>query len=756
VKRDLLWWGVRGGVVLLFFLPVLFSQNIWGFRDFHRYIYPVRLFGKECLESGVIPFWNLYVGFGTPFLANIQTCVFYPLSLLIYLFPFNIGIKLYVVFHFFLAALSVYLLSRNLSLDRIPAFVAGTVYAFSGWMVSAVDIIIILTSSAWIGFILLFLLKSKESFVYTVFAGVSLFFQFLSGEPFIFYSTLIIIVLFSLCVKISMRRTFLAIVIAISFSLFQLLPFSEFVSLSQRVSLSYKTATRWALEPYELFDFALPSATGSMVRGPSPYWFGQFWLKSFYLGTIPFLLGISTIFLPRKEKVASFFSILFLVSLLLSLGDATPLYKPLYEHLPLFSLTRYPSKWLYPATISLSILSGFGTGYLLKRERPFLWLFLGTTSLFSLLYILILSQRESLPFLLFLLFGKKGAKLFTDIWLDSLFLFPLLIVCVISLKTLKRPLFSTVLSGLILMDLFWFGKDLNPLVKESIYCKKSRVVEIMEKEEGFFRTMLSPNTNRYFYIIRGKTFEGAIEECFRFCIPNLNMLFGIFSADSYDSLYVGDFMEFIEKVHYMPLSSVHNLLSMMNVKYVISREELCHSEMELVYTDRDLKLYRNRGALSRAFLVEDFKVIENKDEILEYITSKDFCPDREVVLEEEPEKSSGSRINAESRCEIAEYLPNKVVIKVFCSTDGFLFLSDTYYPGWRCYVDGKPTKIYRANYCFRAVRVDRGEHIVEFRYLPKSFIVGVMGSIASAIMVAIALLHIKTFTNKSDEIKIEV
>ena len=54
----------------------------------------------------------------------------------------------------------------------------------------------------------------------------------------------------------------------------------------------------------------------------------------------------------------------------------------------------------------------------------------------------------------------------------------------------------------------------------------------------------------------------------------------------------------------------------------------------------------------------------------------------------------------------------------------FLVLSDTYFPGWKAYVDGKKAKIYRANYAFRAIPLTAGAHEVEFVYDPLSFKLG--------------------------------
>ncbi|MEK9148434.1 MAG: YfhO family protein [Candidatus Desantisbacteria bacterium] len=92
------------------------------------------------------------------------------------------------------------------------------------------------------------------------------------------------------------------------------------------------------------------------------------------------------------------------------------------------------------------------------------------------------------------------------------------------------------------------------------------------------------------------------------------------------------------------------------------------------------------------------------------------------------------------KSKIIKYEPNRVVIDVDTASDGFIFLSDTYYPGWRASIDGKKTKLYRANYCFRAVRVEKGHHLIEMKFLPKSFVIGLAGSFISLIFITIVFL----------------
>ena len=84
---------------------------------------------------------------------------------------------------------------------------------------------------------------------------------------------------------------------------------------------------------------------------------------------------------------------------------------------------------------------------------------------------------------------------------------------------------------------------------------------------------------------------------------------------------------------------------------------------------------------------------------------------------------------------IVEHSPNRVTIDAYLSEPGLLVLADAYYPGWKAFVDGKETKIYRANYVMRGVFITGGRHVVEFRYDPLSFEVGVIISLASLVLV---------------------
>ena len=136
---------------------------------------------------------------------------------------------------------------------------------------------------------------------------------------------------------------------------------------------------------------------------------------------------------------------------------------------------------------------------------------------------------------------------------------------------------------------------------------------------------------------------------------------------------------------------------------------------------REVRIYRNKRALPRAYIVHEANVVSDEQAALAQVTAPDFDPRRTAILEgplphERPLSSPGSVTNEPVRIE--QYTPHRVVIEAKLDAPGLLILSDTFYPGWAATVDGRNAKIYRANFLFRAVHLDPGAHRVEFRYHP--------------------------------------
>jgi uncharacterized membrane protein YfhO len=80
-------------------------------------------------------------------------------------------------------------------------------------------------------------------------------------------------------------------------------------------------------------------------------------------------------------------------------------------------------------------------------------------------------------------------------------------------------------------------------------------------------------------------------------------------------------------------------------------------------------------------------------------------------------------------------------------------LADSYYPGWKAYVDGKEKPILRANHFFRAVALSKGAHVVEFKYDPLSFTIGAWISVFTTISILAITLFVYVRGEKTPLVK---
>lgn len=170
----------------------------------------------------------------------------------------------------------------------------------------------------------------------------------------------------------------------------------------------------------------------------------------------------------------------------------------------------------------------------------------------------------------------------------------------------------------------------------------------------------------------------------------------------------------------------------------------------LVLSDRmdrrlffDMKLYTSRDPLPRAFVTYG-SVVRSDDLAREVLRDPRLPLDQVVVLAPSPTartiyRSSTGKLDPDE-ARVRSYSPEEVVVDVAARQDGYLVLLDSFYPGWTARVDGVEVPIERANYLFRAVYVQEGEHVVVFRYEPDSFRAGSTVSLGSLLLLSGVLL----------------
>jgi hypothetical protein len=168
------------------------------------------------------------------------------------------------------------------------------------------------------------------------------------------------------------------------------------------------------------------------------------------------------------------------------------------------------------------------------------------------------------------------------------------------------------------------------------------------------------------------------------------------------------------------ISFDHPLMDLAAVRYVVvARADLQNitirpEKFSVAYEDKEVLVYANRDALARARMVHLELPRDSTPQTLG-ATAKGIGDT--VYLEgvrSVPDPSLCQAWADEVAYELDD--PDQVQLKVATKCPGYLVLADLYYPGWQASIDGKPSEIYRANFAFRAVKIEPAQHTVLFSY----------------------------------------
>jgi hypothetical protein len=132
---------------------------------------------------------------------------------------------------------------------------------------------------------------------------------------------------------------------------------------------------------------------------------------------------------------------------------------------------------------------------------------------------------------------------------------------------------------------------------------------------------------------------------------------------------------------------------------------------------------QNKNVLPKAFFVSSYKVADGL-EILNNIKNRNFNPKQVAFFERDPGLKIDSP-DSTTQAQITDYKYHEIDIEAAASGNNLLFLSEVYYPaGWRAYIDGSETEIYKTDYVFRSIEVPKGKHRIEFKFYPETYYTG--------------------------------
>jgi hypothetical protein len=657
---------------------------------------------------------------------------------------------------------------RYLNFSHISAIITAMTFMFSGYLIAVINLTTTLAAAIWFPLVFIFydLALKKRKLKFIILCSVFLGIMFLGGEPTPLFSTVFILFIYSFVHWLSHRKETLRIplifvsvlLIFILLFSFQILPFVELIKLSDRNFSQFENMTHWSFPPRDIVNFILPYFYGSLHLMEENE-LRQDWMLLLYLGVIPIILFLIS-FVFRRDDLSNFFKIIFLFGLVFIFGRFTPIYNVFYKFLPVFNLIRYPIKFFFLNAISFSFLSGAGWQEYCERIKK------GDRRLFRVVSgIFIASFLSALLFLTLSQFKDQildkfdtNSKYFTIFSVNFynfkralvFFILGSLLLYLGARKKIKLVAAGSILIALIFVDLYGSKNiEVNPAVPKKVLHARTPNIDFLKEDKGMFRVYVSSQMNKLNEVLKGATYEEALLNSADNLCSNRLIEHGIYDARGYLSIHNLNYSKVMNLADTTPLPSSTNILNMLNVKYILTPKEIDDKTCKLAKGGKESFLYENLNVLPRAYLVPDYIVLKDELEIANKLKSKEFEPQKLVILEEEPvinplqasSRKPQAKTEKKEYVGILKYEPNEVVIEAnVLDEPKFLVLADNYYPGWNVFVDDKPDKIYKANFTLRAAYLAPGIHTVRFIFSPSSFKIGVLISLVTILFFVIIKL----------------
>lgn len=700
--------------------------------------YPWRVHYSRSLIDGEIPLWNPHQFSGTPFAANAQTAVFYPLNLLFVLFSPTRAFGVSAFLHLFLAGVFAFLLARSLGIGRFGATIAGITYEFSAFMIVWLELPTLINVATWLPLALYLILRSMDRTgpIHAIFAGLALGLAVLAGHFQIASYVLGAALLWWIWLIVPRARIdgFSAIkrgafLVLISFGTAfliaapQILQTLELAGLSHRVrdvtTAGYAAYIGNAVPLRNLITLFAPYFYGDPAA--NTYWNGSaanFIEYGMYIGLLPLILAIFGALFTIRWRTVGYFVVLAVFSLLLAIG--TPLNYLIYHLVPGTSALGGPNRILVLFCFAGAMLAGFGGHWFAqlaqeeyratKRRLGYRALTVGGAVFFGL-FIVAQSLASAQLTELGIDPNQAIAAAFGQYLLfAALLLAGLAVLGLYTAGLLPKPFFAGLVILVIIADLFAFGIRFNPKAPVEQVYPETELTTWLKQNAGHGRLMpINSTWSLYDYP------EAILP-------PNSATVYELYDMQGYDSLFPRLYKQFVDN-HLEMDSSPRENGNMLFIKsyvrdwplgtagYVLSEEPLDQPDLELAFeSESGVNVYRRQP----------------------------FDQYRQVYLlsaSQQSEADAGEKPTG--RAWITDRTPNEVTVQTDTDERARLVLADTFYPGWIAEVDGVKKPISIAQGIFKAVEIESGEHTVVFKFQPGTFVVGMFLGLIGAMTVGL-------------------
>ena len=781
-------------LLVVFFGPVVFSNKTLMPPDKIASLSFVEFVPQKILFSithRYYPLWNPYLFGGMPLFASL-TMPFVDVVndavisvaggiqyLIHFIHPVDVKTPFYLLFNYLLLGASLYLFLRNKKLSLGASFFAATALVFMPQVIaySAFGHNTKLATAVMIPlvFFLAERLLERQNLLFFCLTGLAVGVQFLRAHVQISYYTFLAVSMYFVYWAFGMVKdkekigrllkgglllagAVLAGVLISSVMNLSVLEYSNYSIRGggETGGVSYDYATGWSSAPSEITTLFIPSFLGF---GGNTYW-GPLPFTDFpqYMGLLVLLFACLAAALNRN-RTTWFFIILALFSLLASFGRNLPVvYGPMYKLLPLFNKFRAPNMIHILFEFSMAVLAAYGFQAVLdfpkqadkrkwKAAKTVLWSFGGILTL--LLLMLVVAKGSYLNWAKKIGEGGMVAHgMAVNDAIKAVVFFA--VACFLIFSALKNNLgktgFTVILTVLLVADLWVCDKkfvQFQPKANEKAYFAETPDVTYLKGQKGPFRILpIEDGRSPNWYVYH------LIQSVYGYHAAKLRIYQEALDAFQLPDQFLRKYVKTVgnqaawrspEEVPQVQVKAHRAFLRLLNVRYILCPYMLpdtafhvvCPPEMQgypAVYTFRD--------PLPRVFFPKRVMQIEGREAILGYMASGSFDPENVALVEEKPLFEVSA--SAGNEAEIVEWGYHKIVIKAKTKTPALLAVSEIYYPaGWKAFVDGKETKIYKTDYILRSVFLEPGEHSVEMVFRPRTVRIGLFVSLSSFVLLVV-------------------
>ncbi len=786
---------------------ILFIATVILFADF--VFSDQMLYGSDTLQAGYafrsfyvdyfhehfsVPQWTPANFGGMPYVEAFHGDIFYPFSALKFVMPLKRALGWTLLLHVFFAGVFMYLAARQFKLSKVPALLSGIAYMFAAYLVSMVapghDGKIFVTTL--FPLMMLFLERGleKKPFINFSFLGLVIGLMLLTPHPQMSYFSLWAMsfyAAFRLILLWIKKKSFLpvirpavliayAVVIGLLFSAIQFYPgyyYTTHFSPRADSKKGWDWATSWSMHEEEAMNILIPEFSGTASEKATTYYWGKNYFKDNCesVGVVPFFVALLGLFFARKKK-AWFFGGLALFALLYALGGTTPVFRLFYWLIPKVKSLRAPSMIMFLFSFSVAMLAGMGLQAVLdaRREknrdnpvgdRRFDYLLFGFPGFMLLLAVLFaLNGKGMINAWSWLFYSDLPSQMIrqgmskldlayanlpaiqSGAWLAFLFS-ALAALCIWLYRSGK--LGTGILVALLVV----------PVVDGVRFDR--RFIKVVDKADFRARYEPDPMIN-YLSHVEGKF------RVLNLANPNDNSL-ALFGIDNVVGYHGNQLRWYDDLLGGPALSNIRTfnarMLNLVGAHYLINPTagkvpENWFGDKRLVLAAEfgQTKLIRNDNAFPRVFLVDTFRVFDERARIVDEVLKGSDDMRRVVYLEEQPSLVYSPDSTAADSAWIEDYAPERVTVGVAVGGNRILVLTDNYFDAWQAEIDGAPAKVLRAYGSFRAVEVPAGSREVVFSYRSQRYLTGRLITWLTGVYLLI-ILGAAIFWNRRKQISVE-